>query len=84
MTRQPISRSKFFQVVGIGGIIISIVVPAALWIALSLLTPYPEQFDLRTLGANTVAATLYAIPIFFVSVITAILATVANLRSQAK
>lgn len=84
MTKRPISRSKFFQLVGIGGILMSILVPAALWIALSLLSPYPAQFDLRTLGANTVAATLYAIPIFFVSLITAIIATVANLRSQAK
>ena len=84
MGKQPISKAKAWQYFGIGGVLTAILVPAALWIALGALSAYPAQFDLRTLGVYTVAATLYAIPTFLTSMVIAIVATVSHLRAQAK
>lgn len=84
MGKQPISKAKAWQYFGIGGVLTAILVPAGLWIALSALTPFPAQVDLRTLGVYTLAATLYAIPTFMTSLVIAIVATVKNLKAQAK
>lgn len=84
MAIQPISKAKAWQYFGIGGVLTAILVPAALWIALGVLSPYPAQFDLRTLGVYTLAATLYAIPTFMTSLVIAIVATVRNLKAEDK
>lgn len=84
MTKRPISKAKAWQYFGIGGVLSAILVPAGLWISLVVLSPFPAQVDLRTLGVYTLAATLYAIPTFMTSLVIAIVATVKNLRAEDK
>lgn len=84
MESKKLSRAKKWQYFGIGGVLLSILVPAALWISLSVLSQFPAQVDLRTLGVYTVAATFYAFPTFLTSLVIAIVATLKNLKSQEK